>query len=73
MTIVRFLCLIFISRFHSFTDKIASHVAVKWLNTGNNEYQKKASAGVRFEPTNFNNKWFDKRYMSKTYNIQARI
>jgi len=30
MTTVRFLCLIFILRFHSFTDKIiASHVAVK--------------------------------------------
>jgi len=29
MTTVRFLCLIFILRFHSFTDKIASHMAVK--------------------------------------------
>jgi len=29
MTTVRFLCLIFILRFHSFTDKISSHVAVK--------------------------------------------
>jgi len=29
MTTVRFLCLIFILRFHSFTNKIASHVAVK--------------------------------------------
>jgi len=28
MTIARFLCLIFILRFHSFTDKIASHMAV---------------------------------------------
>ena len=45
---VRFLCLIFILRFHSFTDKIASHVAVKELNTGSNEHQKKASVGVRF-------------------------
>jgi len=54
MTTVRFLCLIFILRFHSFTDKIASHVVVKQLNTGNNEHQKQASAGVRFEPTNFN-------------------
>jgi len=54
MTTIRFLCLIFILRFHSFTDKIASHVAVKQHNTGNNEHQKKASAGVRFEPTNFN-------------------
>jgi len=54
MTTVRILCLIFILRFHSFTDKIASHVAVKELITGNNEHQKKASAGVRFEPTNFN-------------------
>jgi len=56
MTTVRFLCLIFILRFHSFTDKIASHVAVKQLNTGNNEHQKKASPGVRLEPTNFNNR-----------------
>jgi len=32
MTTVRFLYLIIILRFHSFTDKIASHVAVKWLN-----------------------------------------
>jgi len=54
MTTVRFLCLIFILRFHSFTDKIASHVFAKQLNTGNNEHQKKASAGVRSEPTNFN-------------------
>jgi len=46
MTTIRFLCLIFILRFHSFTDKIASHVAVKQHNTGNNEHQKKASAGV---------------------------
>jgi len=30
ITTVRFLCLIFILRFHSFTDKIASHVA-DWL------------------------------------------
>ena len=30
MTAVRFLCLIFILQFHSFTDKIASHVA-DWL------------------------------------------
>jgi len=29
MITVRFLCLIFILRFYSFTDKIASHVAVK--------------------------------------------
>jgi len=29
MTTVRFLCLIFILRFHCFIDKIASHVAVK--------------------------------------------
>jgi len=29
MTTVRFLSLIFILRFHSFTDKIASHMAVK--------------------------------------------
>jgi len=29
MTTVHFLCLIFILLFHSFTDKIASHVAVK--------------------------------------------
>jgi len=42
MTTVHFLCLIFILRFHSFTDKIASHVAVTWLNTGNNEHQKKS-------------------------------
>jgi len=42
MTTVRFLCLIFILRFHSFTEKIASHVAVKQLHTGNNEHQKKA-------------------------------
>jgi len=28
-TVFDFLCLIFILRFHSFTDKIASHVAVK--------------------------------------------
>jgi len=28
-------------------------MAVKYLSTGNNEHQKKASAGVRFEPTNF--------------------
>jgi len=28
-TVVRFLCLIFILRFHSFIDKLASHVAVK--------------------------------------------
>ena len=54
MTTVRFLWLIFILQFHSFTDKIASHVAVKELNTGNNEHQKKASADVRFEPTSFN-------------------
>jgi len=53
MTAVRFLCLIFILRFHSFTDKISSHVAVKQLNTGKNKHQKKASAGVRFESTNF--------------------
>jgi len=42
MTTVRFLCLIFILRLHSFTEKIASHVAVKQLHTGNNEHQKKA-------------------------------
>jgi len=53
MTTVRFLCLIFILPFHSFTDKIGSHAAIKSLNTGNNERQIKASAGVRFEPTNF--------------------
>jgi len=29
MTTVRLLCLIFILQFHSFTEKIASHVAVK--------------------------------------------
>jgi len=29
MTTVRFLCLIFILRFHPFTDKISSHMAVK--------------------------------------------
>jgi len=34
MTTVRFLCLIFILRFHSFTDKIASQVAVKLLQHG---------------------------------------
>jgi len=28
MTTVRFFCLMFILRFHSFTDKIFSHVAV---------------------------------------------
>jgi len=28
MATVRFLCLIFMLRFHSFTDKIASHVDV---------------------------------------------
>jgi len=54
MPTARFLCLIFILRFHSFIDKIVSHVTVKYLSTGNNEHQKKASAGVRFESTNFN-------------------
>jgi len=29
MTTLRFLCLSFILQFHSFTDEIASHVAVK--------------------------------------------